>query len=68
MELRKKLDKAPNDPAAAGAALEIIDNSGAALYLLAELERHRNLGSEVLEKAAVGSLARDSLLNILQYI
>ncbi|MGD9091919.1 MAG: polyprenyl synthetase family protein [Anaerolineales bacterium] len=68
LELKEKLNSAPDDTTAAEAALEIIDNSGAALYLLSEMERHRSLGAEALEKAVENSPARDTLLAILNSI
>jgi geranylgeranyl pyrophosphate synthase len=66
--LRESLNQAPNNPNAAEAALEIIDNCGAAVYLLAEMECHRKLGTEALERAAVDSPPRDALLDILRSV
>ncbi len=52
---------APTDANAAQEALQMINSSGATLYVLSEIERHLNLAINALEQAALTGPAKDKL-------
>lgn len=64
--LRKCLALAPIDPKAAKEVLGIIDESGAALYMMTEIERHRKMAAISLDRAEAISPAKEELLLLLQ--
>jgi len=64
--LRELLATARHDLGAAQEALTLIDQSGAALYLAAEIERHRQQAIEVLEQVAPQPPAGEALLTLLR--
>jgi geranylgeranyl pyrophosphate synthase len=63
--LRANLHNAPTDTGAAGEVIRLLDQSNAALYIVAEMERHRQLALEALHRAAQPSLARQALESYL---
>jgi geranylgeranyl pyrophosphate synthase len=63
--LRKCLRDAPYNPTAAEEALNIIDASGASIYILAETERHKVLALESLENANPIFPAGDELTQLI---
>ena len=64
--LRDLLATARHDLGAAQEALTLIDQSGAALYMAAEIERHHRQAVEALEQAAPQPPAGEALLTLLQ--
>ena len=63
--LRKYLVDAPHNPTSADEALKLIDASGASIYILTEIERHRALASEFLTSAHPNQPAGDELSQLL---
>lgn len=63
--LTRCLQAASHDPLAAREAFRLLEGSGAALYLGVEIERHRNLAVESIQRAAVGSDALPLLITLL---
>lgn len=63
--LREYLLDAPNNPTAAEEALKIIDASGASIYILAEIERHKTLALESLEITHPNQPAGDELAQLI---
>ncbi len=63
--LQECLAAVPFDMQAVENALHLIDQSGAALYLLVEMERHRSQGLAVLEQTSGRSPAKDILGDFL---
>jgi geranylgeranyl pyrophosphate synthase len=63
--LRKYLVDAPHNPTAADEALKFIDASGASVYILAEIERHRALALEFLTIADPNQPAGDELSQLI---
>lgn len=59
------LKSAPGDEQAAREALRLVEQSGAALYVATELERHRILALRALEKAGAISPAREELVSLV---
>ncbi|MCK5315557.1 MAG: polyprenyl synthetase family protein [Anaerolineales bacterium] len=64
--LREYLRVATIDPSAAESALDLIDTSGAATYMVAEIERHKAMASSFLENANPAYTAQEELLLLLQ--
>jgi geranylgeranyl pyrophosphate synthase len=46
---------------------QIVESSGGVLYLLAELEKHRSLALEGLERACAVQPAKQKLVTLLEY-
>jgi len=63
--LLKYLAVVPFDLQAVENALGLIDQSGAGLYFLVEMERHRNLGLAALERTSGQPLAIETLASFL---
>ncbi len=57
--------KASENPGALGEIIQIIEQNGGALYLLAELDKRRSLALAGLKRAARSSPARDALVALL---
>jgi geranylgeranyl pyrophosphate synthase len=64
--LRECLGLASQDELAAGEVIRLLDKSNAALYLVTEMERHRQIALEAILRAAEPSPARDALENYLK--
>ena len=64
--LRELLRVAADDTLAAHQAIDLIDQSGAAIYIMAEVERHKALASKSLENTESISPAKEKLLSLLQ--
>ncbi len=60
-ELKRLLSAAPVDEFAAEEVIRILNENNAALYLAAEMERHRGFALDAIRSAAPPSPARDSL-------
>jgi octaprenyl-diphosphate synthase len=54
-------------PGAFGKIYQIVESSGGVLYLLAELEKHRSLALEGLERACPHQPAKQQLVSLLDY-
>jgi len=63
--LRNSLHKAPEDTRAAEDVIRLLNQSNAALYIMAEMERHRQLALQAIHQAAQTSPAREALENYL---
>ncbi len=61
--LRQSLRVAPSDSAAADEVIGLLNQSNASLYIVTEIERHRQLALESIQQAAENSPARESLEN-----
>lgn len=68
MKLMENLAAARTSSEAAEAAVEIIDESGAAIYLLAKMERHRIKGENALRLVAEESPVLNILLDTIKTI
>ena len=64
--LREYLLDAPYDSTSAEEALKIVDASGASVYILAEIERHKTLALESLEIAQPCKSAGYELRQLIQ--
>lgn len=64
--IRQCLFATTDDPVAVEEVIDIIDRSGAGVYILAELDRHRRLAKTALEQAKPQSPAAENLFNILE--
>jgi len=63
--LRNSLHKAPEDTSVAEDVIRLLNQSNATLYIMTELERHRQLALQAIHRAAPPSPARESLENYL---
>ncbi len=63
--LRDSLHNVSEDTRAAEDVIRLLNQSNATLYIVAELERHRQLAVQALHQAAQSSSARDALENYL---
>ena len=57
----KPPDNAPVDELAAAEVIRILNENNAALYLAAEMEKHRGMALDAIRSAARPSPARDAL-------
>lgn len=64
--LRENLMAASHSKGAAKEVLDLLEQSGATLYLMAEIERHRELAMVALEESDPRPPARDVLVSLLQ--
>jgi geranylgeranyl pyrophosphate synthase len=64
----KLLQDAPRDDEASQEAWEMLDRSGAGLYLLAEVESHRRQAMEALQSAFHDSPPRSALIKLLDEV
>jgi len=62
------LQSAPMDGEAAQEAVNLVDHSNAAGYVIIEIERHKQLATQALERANPRPPARELLANIIQEI
>jgi geranylgeranyl pyrophosphate synthase len=60
-ELKRYLSAAPVDEFAAAEVIRILNENNAALYLAAEMEKHRGMALDAIRSAARPSPARDAL-------
>jgi geranylgeranyl pyrophosphate synthase len=65
-KLQACLRNAAGDPGSAKDAAQIIEGSGAVIYLLSEIERHKSLAADHLIKAKAQSPAREALQGYLE--
>jgi geranylgeranyl pyrophosphate synthase len=65
-QLQTHLLNAPNDPQAAADAAHMIEENGAVIYLLSEIERNKGLAVDHLTKARAQSPAREILQGYLE--
>jgi geranylgeranyl pyrophosphate synthase len=63
--LRQFLEVASKDAQAAQGVIELLNQSGAAVYMLAEMERHQQEAIQALQTAAPASEARDLLEGLI---
>lgn len=63
--LRMNLAAAPQDARAATELIRLLDQSNAALYLMTEMERHRQTALNAIQRAAQPSPARERLISYL---
>ncbi len=54
-------------PSAVEKIYQIVESSGCVLYLLAELEKHRSLALEGLERTGASQPAKQQLISLLEY-
>jgi geranylgeranyl pyrophosphate synthase len=59
------LQRSPKDDQAAREAWDLVEESGAALYVVAELERHRTQALQALEQAQASPPARERLKGLV---
>lgn len=59
--LRVSLSEAPWDAQAAGEVIRLLDQSNAAVYLVAEMERHRQMAMDAIHQAVPPSTSREAL-------
>ena len=67
-ELLLNLAAAPEDDESAEKAVELIDRSGCELYILTELERHKNLAIDFLIQSKPYSPAKEFLIGFIQQL
>lgn len=65
MQLKQLLDDISSDPEEVNKVIRLLDQCGAGLYLLAEMDRHYALGVEYLKKAEPLSHASDELMTMI---
>jgi geranylgeranyl pyrophosphate synthase len=63
--LQQLLREAPSDSAAAGEVIGLLNQSNASLYIVTEIERHRQLALESIQQAVDDSQSRESLENFI---
>jgi geranylgeranyl pyrophosphate synthase len=61
LQLEQWMRTTPREPGVGNRVVELLDKSGAGLYLLAELQRHQDLGIAALQKANPSSPAGEKL-------
>jgi len=63
--LQQHLEAAPDNAQAAQEVLHLLDQSGAAVYMLVEMERHQQLAIQAIQEAALPSDARSRLEDLV---